>query len=191
MTPTRIVLLAMLVLAGPASADGAAFGPTQALDLRVSGPLAAAVGPRGEAVVAGVNAAAPVGQRVEVATRAGSRAPWKVASLGRSAARARDVQVVAARGRAVVAWGEVRRHGQAVVVATGRVGDALTVRRRLAVADAFAASRVWRSCAAAQSSSRGATGGSARAPACASQRSTATASRPRREPSAATRRRSC
>jgi hypothetical protein len=139
MTPTRIVLLAMLVLAGPASADGAAFGPTQALDLRAPGPLAAAVGPRGEAVVAGVNAAAPVGQRVEVATRAGARAPWKVASLGRSAAQARDVQVVVARGRAVVAWGEVGRHGQAVVVATGRVGGALTVRRRLSVADAFAA----------------------------------------------------
>jgi hypothetical protein len=101
MARARIVplaALAMLALAGPASAGGAAFGPAQALDLRVSGPPAAAGGPRGEAVVAGVNAAAPVGQRVEVATRAGSGAPWTVASLGPSAAQARDVQVVIARG---------------------------------------------------------------------------------------------
>jgi hypothetical protein len=61
-------------------------------------------------------------------------------ALGPIVSVARDVQAVVARGRAVVAWGEVRRREQAVVVATGHVGGALTVRRRFAVADAFAAS---------------------------------------------------
>jgi hypothetical protein len=125
----RIAALALLALAWPASARGAAFEPAQALDLRVSGPVAAAVGPRGEAVVAGVGPAAPAGRQVEVAMRAGPGAPWKVMALGPIVSVARDVQAVVARGRAVVAWGEVRRREQAVVVATGHVGGALTVRR--------------------------------------------------------------
>jgi hypothetical protein len=143
MTRSRTILIAALVpltLAAPVSARGAAFGPAQALDLPVAGPLAAAVGPGGEAVVAGVSSAAAVEQQVEVATRAGSGAPWKVAALGPAVSRARDVQVVIARGRAVVAWAETRRRRPAVVVATGDLGGALKVRRRLAVADAFAAS---------------------------------------------------
>jgi len=50
------------------------------------------------------------------------------------------VQALITRGRAVVAWGEARRHRQSVVVATGRAGAPLTLLRRVPVADAFAAS---------------------------------------------------
>jgi hypothetical protein len=50
------------------------------------------------------------------------------------------VQALITRGRAVVAWAEARRDRQSVVVATGQPGGALTLLRRVPVADAFAAS---------------------------------------------------
>jgi hypothetical protein len=142
MTHTRIALpaaLVLLALAAPVGAHGATFGPAQALNLPVSGPLAATVGPGGEAVVAGVRGA-PGNSHVEVAMRTGRGAPWVVHAVGPVAPEIRDVQTVIGHGRAVVAWAEIRRRANAVLVATGPVGGALTVRQRFPVADAFAAS---------------------------------------------------
>lgn len=142
MNTSRLVVLAALVpftFVLPVSAYGAAFGAAQVLDLPVTGSLAAAVGPGGEGVVAGVRAGAPAKEQVEVATRAGAGAAWKVAALGPGAGEARDVQVAIGHHGVVVAWGEVRGTRQAVVVATGDAGGVLTVRRRVPVADAFAA----------------------------------------------------
>jgi len=142
MTCTRILLLAtvaVLCVGGQGQAYGASFGAAQALDLRVTGPLAAAVGSGGEAVVAGVRRG-PGKDQVAVATRARPGGPWNNRVLGPVVTQARDVQALITRDRAVVAWAEARRHRQSVVVATGRAGGALTLLRRVPVADAFAAS---------------------------------------------------
>ncbi len=136
--PLLATLVALAVVA-PASPAGAAFGPAQALPLAVGGQLAAAVRPDGAATVAGVLAGAPVQARIEVATRATAGAPWRVAGFGTSAGLVRDVQVANGRRATVLAWSEVRRRSQTVVVATADAGARLTVRERVPVVSATSA----------------------------------------------------
>jgi hypothetical protein len=137
----RLALAALLplTLVVPASAAAAGFGPPQPLDLPAARPLAAAIGPGGAAIVAGTLGGAPAQARVEVAVRAAAGAPWRTAGFGTSAALVRDVQVAIGRRATVVAWSEVRRHSQAVVVATADSGGGLTVRERVPVTSATSA----------------------------------------------------
>jgi hypothetical protein len=123
-----------------ANAGAAGFGPPQALDLPVAGPLVTAVGADGEAVVAGMRRGGAGGERVMVATRARQGASWNVASLGPIVPEARDLQAIVAGDRVVLFWSEVRRERQSVVLATGRAGGTIGVLRRLPVRNAFSAS---------------------------------------------------
>jgi hypothetical protein len=131
------VILA-LALALPPSAE-AAFGPAQSLGLPVGGQLVAAIGPDGGATVAGLLSDSPVQARIEVATRSTAGAPWRIAGFATSAQLVRDVQVVSAPRGTVLAWAEVRRHSQAIVVATADAGAHLTVRERVPVSNGSSA----------------------------------------------------
>ncbi len=131
---SALVLLTALPLAltVPVGGAGAAFAPAQALDLPVSGQLAAALGADGEAIVAGASGD-PTDGRFAVATRAGSGAPWKITTLGAEGAIVRDPQAVIGRRGSVLAWSEIGRRSQAIVVATAAPGGQPAVRERIAV----------------------------------------------------------
>jgi hypothetical protein len=131
-----LTLLATLALAAPADA---AFVPTEVLDLPVQGPLSAAVTPGGAATVAGQLTDSPVQARLEVATRAAPGQQWRIAGFPTSAPLVRDIQVAAGSGGTVLAWSEVRRHSNSVVVATVDANADLTVRERVPVANGSAA----------------------------------------------------
>ena len=135
---SSLLVTLALVLIVPAPAAGADFTPAQALDLPVRGQLAAAVGADGEAVVAGARGDLTDG-RVAVATRAGSGARWKTTTLGAGGAIVRDVQAVIGRRGSVLAWSEIGRRGQAIVIATAAPGGDLAVRARMAVTNASSA----------------------------------------------------
>jgi hypothetical protein len=142
MTRRRLLPAALvaLALAAPAPAPAvAAFAPPASLDLPAGRPLSAAIAPDGAATVAGLLSDSPVQARIEIATRQAAGLPWRIAGFPTSAQLVRDIQVVAAPGGTVVAWSEVRRHSNSVVVATVDGNADLTVRERVPVASGSAA----------------------------------------------------
>ena len=135
---TLTYAMAMLALAAP-SASAATFGAPYSIDLTAAAPLASAIDAGGAAVVGDVRGTAGK-RRVEVALRDRAGAPWMTTMLGAEVSEARDVQAAIGGRGVVVAWAEVTREQQSVVVATGPAGGPLAIRRRLAVVDAYAAS---------------------------------------------------
>ena len=124
---------------GASSASAATFREPYSIDLSGGTPLASAIDATGAAVVGDVRGT-PGQRRVELALRTRAGRPWTTTTLGADVSEARDVQTAIGGRGVVVAWGEVARNRQSVVVATGRAGGPVAIRRRLAVVNAFSAS---------------------------------------------------